>query len=619
MRTYKLYIDDEDVDGQGWTYVVRASALLRDTAEAFNLKRALEVGQPVEATDDVVGRCAKGRPEDNERALEAARRASRIFRSFPQEIRSQIVIDFNTTLAERADELIDILMAEGHPRRLAQWEVSGMLRGCDEPTVRWYETQLRSSFESDGRTLELIRKPDGVVCVNPPQNAAGSNSALGVLALLAGNALVVKAPRSAPLSVMFVFREVLAPILKRHGAPAGTLNVISGNTTTILRDWVRSPLVDDVLFFGDSTTGLEFGERCVANGKKPILELAGNDGFVVWHDADLEAAARALEECFYGSSQICMVPKYAIVHPAVADSFIELFLERVAALRPGYPEDPDVLLSPVLKTDRFFDFLSEARGRGGELLCGGRRVDVDGMPSATGRFLEPTVIRVDGLERADGLSCVREETFFPMLPIVIPEASVDEALIEDVIDFLDANEYGLRNSVWTGDDLIAQRFADGVMNGGLLKINDSHIGFVSYLSTHGGTGKTGGPSGSSTTSDCAPRTCRVCAGVTATRGRWIREWHRFRPPGGADGADASPVAAAAAADRRGLRPRGTAAFAAAPPPPSRSADHARGAPSRARACARGVDRRFDGRRRRRRRAAARVAPGAPRRGAGGSQ
>jgi acyl-CoA reductase-like NAD-dependent aldehyde dehydrogenase len=495
MRSYSLYIDGEDVEGQGWTYTVRASALLRDTTAAFNLKRALEVGHGGEITDDVVGRCARGRREDNERAMQAARRASRIFRSFPQEIRSQIVIDFNTALAQRADELIEIMMAEGHPRRLAQWEVSGMLRGCDEPTVRWYETQLRSSFVSDDRVLELVRKPDGVVCVNPPQNAAGSNSGLGVLALLGGNALVVKAPRSSPLSVMFVFREVLAPILERHGAPAGTLNVISGNTTAILNDWIRSPLVDDILFFGDSTTGLEFGQRCVAAGKKPILELAGNDGFVVWRDADLEAAARAAEECFYGSSQICMVPKYAIVHPDVADRFIELLLERVAALRPGYPEDPEVLLSPVLKTDRFFDYLAEARGQGGEMLCGGRRVDVDGTSSATGRFIEPTVVRIDGLERANGLSCVREETFFPLLPVVVPEPSVDEALLEDVIDFLDANEYGLRNSVWTRDDAIAERFADGVMNGGLLKINDSHIGFVSYLSTHGGTGKTGGPFG----------------------------------------------------------------------------------------------------------------------------
>ena len=495
MRSYSLYIDDEDVEGRGWTYVVRASALLRDTSSAFNLKRALEVGKADEITDDVIGRCARGGLEDNERAMQAARRASRIFRSFPQEVRSQIVIDFNTTLAERAEELIDILMAEGHPRRLAQWEVSGMLRGCDEPTVRWYETQLRSSFLCDGRVLELVRKPDGVVCVNPPQNAAGSNSALGVLALLAGNALVVKAPRSSPLSVMFVFREVLAPILRRHGAPAGTLNLISGHTTAILNDWIRSPLVNDILFFGDSTIGLDFGRRCIAAGKKPILELAGNDGFVVWRDADLNAAARALEESFYGSSQICMVPKYAIVHPEVAERFIELFLERVAALRPGYPEDPETLLSPVLKTDRFFDFLAEAQGRGGEVLCGGRRVDVDGATSATGRFVEPTVIRVDGLERANGLSCVREETFFPLLPVIVPEASVDEALLDGVIDFLDANEYGLRNSVWTRDDQVAQRFATDLMNGGLLKVNDSHIGFVSYLSTHGGTGKTGGPFG----------------------------------------------------------------------------------------------------------------------------
>ena len=495
MRSYPLYIDGEDVEGDGWTYVVRASALVRDAEPAFNLKRALELGQPAEVTNDVIGRCATGGADMNERALQAAHRASRTFRLLPLETRAKIVLEFNETLADRSDELIEILVAEGHPVRLAQWEVSSMLRGCDEPTVRWYETQLYQTFESDGHRLELIRKPDGVVCINPPQNAAGSNAALGVMAILAGNAIVVKAPRSTPLSVMFVFRDILAPILERHGAPAGTLNLISGDTRSILRHWVTSPLVDDVLFFGDSATGLKFGEDCIKNGKKPILELAGNDGLVVWRDADLEAAARALEECFYGSSQICMVPKYAIVHPEVAERFFERFLERVERLRPGYAEDPEVLLSPVLKADRFFDFLSEARAKGGEVLCGGERIDVDGEPSTMGLFFGPTVIRVDGLERANGLSCVREETFFPMLPIVVPEPSADDRLLEDVIDFVNANEYGLRNSVWTGDDEIARRFANDVMNGGLLKINDSHIGCIAYLATHGGTGKTGGPYG----------------------------------------------------------------------------------------------------------------------------
>ncbi|HVQ92716.1 MAG TPA: aldehyde dehydrogenase [Mycobacteriales bacterium] len=495
MRSYPLYIDGKDVDGDRWTYVVRASALLRDTRPAFKLKRALELGQPVEPTEDVVGRCAVASAEDCERALRAARRASHTFRLLPQQTRSQIIIEFNQTLADRKDELIDILMAEGHPRRLAQWEVSGMLRGCDEPTVRWYETQLHQTFESDGRRLELVRKPDGVVCVSPPQNAAGSNAGLGVLAILAGNALVVKAPRSTPLSVMFVFRDILAPILERYGAPPGTLNLVSGHSGAILRSWVSSPLVDDILYFGDSESGLKLGEDCVRNGKKAILELAGNDGFVVWRDADLSAAARALEECFYGSSQICMVPKYAIVHPDVADRFLELFLDRVATLRPGYPEDPEVLLSPVLKVDRFFDFLAEARGSGGEVLCGGERVDVDGVQSTTGSFFQPTVVRIDGLKRAAGLACVREETFFPMLPIVVPEPDSDEQLFTDMIDFVNANEYGLRNSVWAGDEQITHRFVDGVTNGGLLKVNDSHIGFISYLSTHGGTGRTGGPYG----------------------------------------------------------------------------------------------------------------------------
>ncbi|MEU6063957.1 MULTISPECIES: aldehyde dehydrogenase family protein [Streptomyces] len=495
MRSYPQYIDGKDVDGQRWTYVVRASAMLRDVDSAFNLKRGLELGRITEVTDDVVARCAVGTVADSDSALEAARRASRVYRLLPQETRSRIVLDFNEALAARADEMIDILIAEGHPRRLAQWEVSGMLRGTDEATIRWYESQLHQCFEVEGKHLELVRKPDGVVCVNPPQNAAGSNSTMGVFALLAGNAIVVKAPRSSPLSVMFLFRDLLAPILERHGAPPGTLNVVCGNAGGILRSWVTSPLVDDILFFGDSDAGLKLGEECLKNGKKAVLELAGNDGFVVWRDADLEAAARALEECFYGSSQICMVPKYAVLHPEIADDFTELFVERVRKLRPGFPEDPEILLSPVLKVDKFFDFIAEAREAGAELLCGGARVDVHGAPSTRGMFCEPTVVRVEGLARAGGLSLVREETFFPLIPLVVPEAAPDDQLFDRVVEFLDDNVYGLRNSMWTGDPRLARRFADGVTNGGLLKVNDSHIGFNAILSTHGGTGRTGGPYG----------------------------------------------------------------------------------------------------------------------------
>jgi acyl-CoA reductase-like NAD-dependent aldehyde dehydrogenase len=491
-----MLIDGEDDAGVGWSYVVRASALIADPERAFNLKRGLELGSiDLDDRDEaVVARCAWGEDRHNERALAAAARASETFGRFGLRQLQDIGADFHRRLLARAEELVEILIVEGHPRRLAEWEVSGVVHGVDDLTRDWYYDQFRERFAVEGRELQLVRKPDGVVCVNPPQNAAASNSAMGALALLAGNAIVVKVPRSTPTGVMFLYREIVQPVLERHGAPPGTLNLVCGDSQRILRRWLRSPHVDDVLFFGSSNSGLRFGGECFAAGKKPILELSGNDGLLVWSDADLEGAARALGECFFGSSQICMVPKYAIVHPEIADEFIERFTALARAIRPGYPEDPEVVLSPVLKQDQFFDFLSEARAAGCPVLTGGERVGVDGLPSPAGFFLQPTVIRVDGLADARDLSCVREETFFPMLPIIVPDRD-GPGLLQEALRFMNTNAYGLRNSLWARDEQVIEAFTSGVSNGGLLKVNDSHVGFLPILATHGGTGRTGGPTG----------------------------------------------------------------------------------------------------------------------------
>jgi acyl-CoA reductase-like NAD-dependent aldehyde dehydrogenase len=497
MRSYQLYIDGQDCEGDGWNYTVRASAFLTDPVAAFELKRALELGEkdPADAPPEVVARCAWSGDEANDRALAAAARASKEFARIPRDVRHQIGNEFHDGVSAHAEELVEILIVEGHPRRLAEWEIRGVLEATAPESIAWYFEQLHQEVQNGSRRVVLARKPDGVVCLNPPQNAAGSNSALGVGPLLAGNTLVVKAPRSTPLSVMFLYRDIVAPILERHGAPAGTLNIISGDSKRILRQWTRSPVVDDIMFFGDSNVGLKVGNECVTNGKKAILELSGNDGIVIWDDADLDAASAAMTECFYGSSQICMVPKYAIAHPAIAEELIERLLERVSGIRPGYPEDPEVVLSPVLKADRFFDFLDEARESGAAILSGGRRVDVNGEESPMALFFEPTVVRVDGLQSARELRCVREETFFPMLPVIVPDADGSESLLDQVVDFVNANEYGLRNSFWAADPGVIDAFAEQVTNGGLLKINESHIGFTPTLATHGGTGKTGGPYG----------------------------------------------------------------------------------------------------------------------------
>lgn len=249
-----------------------------------------------------------------------------------------------------------------------------------------------------------------------------------------------------------------------------------------------SPQVDDILYFGGSKQGIQFERECVEAGKKPILELAGNDLVVVWEDADLELAAEALTESFHGSGQLCMIPNQALVHPSVADRLISRLAEKAARFRPGYPDSEGVLLTPALRNEKFYENLEDAISKGATLVCGGSGLKLDGTRTRNGIFLEPTVVRVNGLEKARELDAVRHETFFPLLPVIVPNKDDDTDLLRAFIDFMNSNAYGLRNSLWTNDDAVIDRFLSSITNGGLLKVNDSHMGFVSGLPTHGGDG-----------------------------------------------------------------------------------------------------------------------------------
>lgn len=496
MRSYGLYIDGRDVATDRWIHVIRASALLEDAFEVLRLKRQLDRGNISDVDDDrVVGRFAYGTADLCASALEAARRAQPQWARVPFADRLEVLARFHQVLTDRAAEFVDILVAEGHPRRLADWEVAGVIAGSSPRSRDTMAAMMDRTTVVDGRKLHLVRKPDGVVGLHPPRNAAASNSMLGLPALIGGNSLVVKAPRSSPLGVVWAWRELVAPVLEEFGAPPGTLNIVCSDPGPILDQWLDSPLVDDVMFFGDSERGMKFGRQCVERGKKPVLELSGNDGVVIWDDAELELAARALAECFYGSAQICMVPKYAIVHPDVVDELSGYLVKEIARIKAGVPEDPEVLLSPVLKAQDFFGVLDEAVSAGAELIVGGERMDQDGKTDSSGVFVQPTVVRVQGLAAAETMRAVRDETFFPLLPIVVPDTDTDAAMFDASIDFLNGNRYGLRNSLWTRDEARIAEFCARVSNGGLLKVNDSHLGFAQGLPTHGGTGLTGGPFG----------------------------------------------------------------------------------------------------------------------------
>lgn len=498
IYSYRSYVGGKDVDGKGWVHVLSTRALLDDAFASMSLKRALDRGDldfSAAVPGVILGRVAVADTQSVEGALEAAAAAAPVWGARSLDVRvDEFTTRVHRRLVDNADTIVEMLTAEGHPLELARWEVSGMLDGYGPLSREFYRTQMQFEYEGDnGRRLLVRRQPDGVVCVNPPANAPLASALLATLAIAAGNAIVVRAPRSVPLGVMYVLRDLVAPVLDELGAPAGTLNVLCGHPGPMLNAWVASPHVDDIMYFGSSEKGVKFERECVAAGKKPILELAGNDVVVVWKDADLEYAAEALTESFYGSGQLCMIPNQAVVHPAVADELLALLAAKARAFKPGYPDEDGVLLTPVLRNDKFYSCLRDALDKGAQLVVGGSGMQLDGTRDDAGMFLEPTVVRVDGLQRARELDAVRYETFFPLLPVVVPATTDDDRLLlEEVIDFVNSNEYGLRNSVWASDPEVIDRVVSRVVNGGLLKINDSHIGFVARLPTHGGTGLTSG-------------------------------------------------------------------------------------------------------------------------------
>jgi acyl-CoA reductase-like NAD-dependent aldehyde dehydrogenase len=289
--------------------------------------------------------------------------------------------------------------------------------------------------------------------------------------------------------------------LEANHAPRGILNVITGNSEKILENWMSSPLVDDILYFGESDTGIEVGAKIYRAGKKPILELSGSDLMFVWRDAPVNLVAEALLDGFLGSTQICMVPKKALIHEDIFDAFKAEFVLKVRRLKIGLPSEPDILLSPVTKIVKFYECLNDALAKGAKLLCGGERVNHRNIPDKSGIFITPAVLEVEEIEAALTMKCFTEENFFPLIPIIrvkgnaVSEEEKDETIFKKMVSLANGHQYGLRLSAWVISKEYIEKFSEYLHNSGLLRINSRHVGFSMGLASHGGTKKSGGPFG----------------------------------------------------------------------------------------------------------------------------
>jgi acyl-CoA reductase-like NAD-dependent aldehyde dehydrogenase len=202
----------------------------------------------------------------------------------------------------------------------------------------------------------------------------------------------------------------------------------------------------------------------------------------------------SLIEGFLGSTQVCMMPKIALIHEKVFDDFEKGFTKKVKELKVGLPSDKETLLSPISKIKEFFMFLEDALSKGAILICGGKRINHLGKLDEKGFYIQPTLIRIDDIEKAKNMLCIKEEIFFPLIPLIKVSGS-DEEIFNKMVDMVDVHNYGLRTSLWISSGKFTRKFAKELDNCGILRINSRHAGFSYYISTHGGTKRSGGPFG----------------------------------------------------------------------------------------------------------------------------
>lgn len=499
MKKYTLLVGGQDIDTGIYDYFPYADKFISDFKNTFRIITQIKTGKlsedSKEANEYVSGRYCLVNDETNRMAIESAYKAFKEFRKISLATRKKMLLDCYELLLKKKEDFIKLMIIEGHPRKLAEWEFEGMRMGTCPETLDFYCKQVRHEIgRYNNETLYWSRKPDGVVCMTTPANASASDSYNGILVLITGNTIVVRPSLGAPLSTLFLWKEVVYESIVKNNCPLGTVNLVVGNSKKIMQEWLESSYVNDIVFFGDSARGFEVGTKIFQAGKKPILELSGNDIVTVWKDSNLHKASDSLLDSFLGSTQICMVPKISIIHHEVYNEFSRLMVEKAKTIKASLPSDPDTILAPVGKIKDYFEFLKDALAKGAKVLYGGQRINYLNCLDPEGMYLQPTIVEVSDIVNTIDMRCVKEEIFFPLLPL-INVSGTDEEVFGKMIHFVNEHNYGIRTSLWISNAKYMRKFAKQLDNCGMLRINSRHIAFSPYLSTHGGTCKSGGPFG----------------------------------------------------------------------------------------------------------------------------
>lgn len=427
------------------------------------------------ATGQAVADYALATPADVDNAVEAAREAFPSWSKATPAERSAVL----AKLAELADEHAEQLAAEevsqtGKPMRLAtEFDVPGSVDNIDffAGAARHLEGKATAEYSGD-HTSSIRREAVGVVATITPWNYPLQMAVWKVIpALAAGCSVVIKPAEITPLTTL-----TLARLATEAGLPDGVFNVVTGGGADVGTALAGHRDVDVVTFTGSTPVGRKVMAAAAVHGHRTQLELGGKAPFVVFDDADLDAAIQgAVAGSLINTGQDCTAATRAIVSRDLYDDFVAGVAEVMSKIVVGDPHDPDTDLGPLISyahRDKVAGMVARAPQQGGRVVTGGV------APDLPGAFYRPTLIA----DVAETSEVYRDEIFGPVLTV---RAFTDD---DDAIRQANDTAYGLAASAWTRDVYRAQR-ASREINAGCVWVND-HIPIISEM-PHGGVGASG--------------------------------------------------------------------------------------------------------------------------------
>jgi succinate-semialdehyde dehydrogenase / glutarate-semialdehyde dehydrogenase len=374
---------------------------------------------------------------ETKRAIDAAEIAQKIWAQVPAKTRGQTLRRFFDLMMLHQDDLATILTSEqGKPLAEAKGEIA-----YAASFIEWFAEEGRRAYGSvipsnaaDKRIL-VIKQPVGVCAAITPWNfpAAMVTRKLGP-ALAAGCAVVLKPSELTPLTAL-----ALCKLAEEAGIPAGVLSCITGDPVAIGGELTSNPVVRKLSFTGSTEIGRLLMRQCAPTIKKLSLELGGNAPFIVFDDADLDAAvAGGIAAKFRNAGQTCVCTNRFLVQAGIHDAFVEKLAAASAALAVGDGFAEGSQIGPMIEDaaiDKVQAHITDALAQGGQIVTGGH------SHARGGLYFEPTVIS----GASDSMLLAREETFGPVAAIFRFESEAEAiALANDT-------EFGLAAYLYSND------------------------------------------------------------------------------------------------------------------------------------------------------------------------